>query len=208
MAKRPARSQSGYTFAALVADYEREGTGMRRLHDYDKARLLRAFSHRRLSDLTDERITAYGLSREDRGAHPVVINEELRTLGDLLVWARDVAKKLDRIPRIQRMREAPEPPRHIDIRPSPFLRDFFPMRGSLLADASRPPAKLARRPRSERWSDAGVSEHLKQHPIDKRNRDGTRFSDQQRADAIEKEQGIKIDRTTVARRLRQFRPPA
>ena len=199
------RSHSGYTFADLVADYLREEPRARWLHDYDKARLLRAFGGRRLTDITDERITEYGLSREDRGASPVVINEELRTLGDLLVWARDVAKRIDKTPRIQRMRVAPAVPTHIDIRPSPMMRYLSPP-GSLLAQAAQPASKPARRPRAERWSDAAITEHLKQHPIDKRNKDGSRFSDQQRADVIEREQGITVDRTTVARRLRRFRP--
>ena len=184
MAKHPARSRSGETFAALIKDYAREAPDGRWLHSYDKARLLRAFGRRRLSDLTEKHFTDYGIAREAAGATAEIINEELRTLGAILFWGRKT-RRLTTYPKIQTMR---------------VERKQTDRRSSSLESA--PPEHPAK---PTRLSDAVLREHIAKYPIDKQNRDGSRFSDRQRARAIKRWQGITVDRTTVSRRLRPFR---
>ena len=61
------------------------------------------------------------------------------------------------------------------------------------------------RRRREKFPPEAESEHLSHHPIGKRNADGSLFSGRQRVEAIKREQGITIDRTTLAHRLSEKR---
>ena len=193
MARLAARRRSGETFASLVVAYERESPRGKWLHSYDKARLLRAFGSRRLGDLKEKHVTDYGLARSDAGEKADVINDELRTLGDILVWARETGR-VATYPKIQYMRihRPPEPPRR-----SSFAE-------AMLQRTMRQPdqwAPLARSPQTaERGelSNEAWTEHLRLHP-----KDGKRLSYMARAKLLKSEQGITISKTTVGRRFRQ-----
>jgi len=200
MAKRPARSKSGYTFAALLADYEREHAGkQRRLHGFDRGHLERALGRCRLRNLTEKRITDYGLDREKAGAHVSVINDELMALGWVLDWARDTGR-LTVVPRFSYMRVERRPIEH---RPlvMPGSGPLFP-RG-LLAEAMRTSATSRSTERAAKrgtLSAEALAEHLERHPIDRP------LSNPKRAALLKSEQGITVHQTTLLRRLKPHRP--
>lgn len=56
-------------------------------------------------------------------------------------------------------------------------------------------------------SPAALDEHLKRHPLGKRNSDGSPFSDAQRIAALKRDQGITIHRTALVKRLAPLRRP-
>lgn len=204
MAQRSARGHAGATFSALLTSYERDPKNavQRRLHGYDKVRLKRAFGRSRLRDLTEDRIIAYGLAREASGAAATIVNDELRTLGMVLAWAR-AAGRLAVVPAIWFLR--------VERKPVEWKPRFMP--GSGGADISyrrwqplvMSPSPHERPAKRGKLSEDALKDHLSRHSIDKMNRDGSRFSDQQRVDALKREQDITISRPTLVRRLKPYR---
>jgi hypothetical protein len=63
---------------------------------------------------------------------------------------------------------------------------------------SRPAARSTKR---GKLSPEALRKHIELHPIGKRNADGSHFSVNQRRAALQREQGVKIDRSTLTKRL-------
>ena len=193
MARRARQRQRKDTLSRLFAEYESGYEGPRRLHGFDRTHLERALGHYRVADITERRVTDYGLDREAAGAGVSVINDELHALAWVFDWARETGRVAG-IPRIWFMRQERRPTQlveHVE-RPS-LLRQFGP--SGLLAQ--RASALPEREPKRVTLTDDAWADHLQRHPKDKSLTYG------QRARLLKSDQGITVAKTTVMRRLRR-----
>jgi hypothetical protein len=199
------------TFAAALENYRREAiaSGWAAVDGLGAARVVRVFGRLRITALTEDRIAAYTLDRQDAGAHARQINAELGAISRVLHWAHDQKKILGKIPTIQFLhdeRSGPYRPRHSfhsgSAAASPQLvtvrQPRFRSATSSLSPSMRRRGKLPAE---------ALAEHLRMHPIGKRKRDGSSFSDNDRVAALRREQGIEITRTALVKRLGPIRKP-
>jgi hypothetical protein len=191
---RKTRRKTGATLSMMIAEYERAHEGkQRRLHGYDRAHLERALGSLQLADISEKRITDYGLDREKGGASTPIINDELRALGWVFDWARETGR-IGAIPRIWFMRETQSP-----IGPSlsthPILGGFSPFSRGLLAAADVPRRERAKRGKLSREA---FTQHLAEYPLE------MGLSVPKRVKILA-ETGISVDRTTVQHRISEVK---
>lgn len=170
----------------------------------DLARLRLFFRRRPVAaiDVADGR--AYALQREQAGAPPGTINEELKTLARMLTFAVR-AGMLQQCPAFEFLRDPAREElwlreRELMMRPPVATRGEPVSRGGPMVMS----APAAKRKRSEDWWD----ESLRRHPLDETDHEGNLRGAPWRTGRILIEQEIRVDRSTVSRRLGKAREEA
>ena len=226
---RRAKSRQTVRYEEIAADFQQylasgssAGAGGpwidRTASAYDLAHLGRFFRRRPVPEI-NQLIAEYVLGRERERATPATINGELRALAAMHQLAVKNGKLREaEFPQIDLVREeAAHTPSAPSERPW-FVRAWEAQaieraRREASDDDDKPIIRhqgadeKSRKRGTSKLSDEGCHEHLARHPWGKRWPDSSHFSATDRAKALEREQGIKIHRTTVIRRLKKAAPP-